>query len=99
METKKTKPKARRMWAHPFDAKCPPVWWQLSRVRLESSNLNYTVPVAVIPLDDVQTMIDRATGAHYNAVQAHPCHVPTPGAMRAALTAIGVLPRARKGRK
>ena len=51
------------------------------------------IPVAVIPVDDVRSLIDRATSAHYNAVQAHPYHVPTPGAMIAALTAIGVLPR------
>jgi hypothetical protein len=97
METKKTKLKPRRMWANPLDAKCPPVFWHLSRVRLESINLNHTVPVAVIPLDDVEKLVKKASNAYafedVNFTSLTDCCI------RAALTAIGVLPRARKGRK
>lgn len=58
-------------------------------------------PVAVIPLDDIQGLIDRAAGAHYHAVQAHPYHTMTIGAMRSAFESIGILPKQRKtkGRK
>ena len=97
---KTPKLRARKMWAnyYPEATICAPSK-RLALLRSDPRKPNQAVPVAVIPLDDVGAMIDRATSAHYNAVQAHPYHVQTPGAMTAALTAIGVLPRARKGCK
>ncbi len=98
MKTKKTTLKARRMWANPFDVHHPLAWWQLSCVRLESSNINYTVPVAVIPLDDVDALVRTAEEAYVANY-----HNSRTDAIRAALAAIGVLPKQRnahrKGRK
>ena len=51
-----------------------------------------TVPVAVIPLDDVEALIENAVDAYQKDRFAT-----FEGAMRAALAAIGVLPRTRKG--
>lgn len=50
------------------------------------------VPVAVIPLDDVEALVEKAK----TAFNLEGSGLFTP-AMRAALTAIGVLPRQRKG--
>jgi hypothetical protein len=56
------------------------------------------LPVAVIPLDDIETLIVAAAAAHYKAWSG--IGKPTNGdCMRAALTAIGLLPKQRKGRK
>lgn len=97
---KTSKFKAQVRWVAHYDDKTIAC---ISRSRAEALQWcpsgGTTTRVAMIPLDDVQSLIDRATGAHYNAVQAHPYHVPTPAAMIAALTAIGVLPRQKKGRK
>jgi hypothetical protein len=103
MKTKtKTKPalRARKMFANYYPEGT--ICWPTKRkalIRSGPSRWHRAVPVAVIPLDDAQALIDLATSAHYNAVQAHPYHVPTPGAMAAALTAIGVLPKSKGGRK
>ena len=97
----KPTPRARRMWANYYpENPTRPILHDSRKSAKHCVVFGVThaaVPVAVIPLDDAQSLIDLATSAHYNAVQAHPYHVPTPGAMRAALTAIGVLPRTRKG--
>lgn len=54
------------------------------------------VPVVVIPLDDAEAIVVTAAAAHYKAWSG--VGKPTNGdCMRAALTAIGVLPRAKKG--
>ena len=52
-------------------------------------------PVAVIPLDDVDALVLKASLAIDNVILCGSVKV----IARAALTAIGVLPRAKKGRK
>ena len=101
----KTKPtfRARKMWANYYPEN--PARPVLHKSKKDAEHCvafgaaHAAIPVAVIPLNDVRSLIDRATSAHYNAVQAHPYRVPTPGAMTAALTAIGVLPKSKGGRK
>ena len=104
MKTKtKPTPRARKMWANYYrENPADPVLHdsRKSAKRCVTFGVAHAaIPVAVIPLHDAQALIDLATSAHYNAVQAHPYHVPTPGAMAAALTAIGVLPKSKGGRK
>ena len=93
---KTPKLKARRMWANPadFGEQSMP----LTAHRDPSSDRGNVAPVAVIPLDDVEALVERATEAYWRA--AHEGKKHTNGeCMRAALAAIGVLPRARKERK
>ena len=52
-----------------------------------------TTRVAMIPLDDPEALVTTATSAHVWSVGT------SREAMTAALTAIGVLPRQKKGRK
>jgi hypothetical protein len=93
----KTKPRARRMWAN-YYPHCPVPQTFDSKARAMSWAKDHpatvTVPVAVIPLHDVDVLIEQA----YAAFQDGP-GVAMKDSMRYALTAIGVLPRARKGRK
>ena len=53
------------------------------------------VPVAVIPLDDPEALIRIAGDAFHDSYDGHLCQ----SDIVAMLTAIGVLPSARKGRK
>ena len=53
------------------------------------------IPVAVIPLDDVEALIDVAGHAFSAAHDGHLCK----SDIVAMLTDIGVLPKPRKGRK
>jgi hypothetical protein len=55
-----------------------------------------TGPVAVIPLDDPEALVDAAVTGHYHLYGGIATRIQ---AMRAALTAIGVLPKQKKGRK
>lgn len=97
----KTKPKlkARRMWAnyktttsHPRvfctadDCHGDNEWTDHARV---------AVPVAVIPLDDVPALVRAAGDAFAASYDGHLCK----SDIVAMLTAIGVLPEQRKGRK
>lgn len=86
-------PKPRKMWANPADF--GELSMHLTAARDPSHDRGNTDPVSVIPLNDTSEMISRAT-------QAFMDYPWTPGArqadrMRAALVAIGVLPRATKG--
>ena len=56
------------------------------------------VPVAVIPLDDKGALIAKSTAA-FLEMDSKPESLFLDDCMTAALVAIGVLPRARKGRK
>jgi hypothetical protein len=106
-DTKRTKPKpkARRMWANyypygpvpdTFDSKARAMSWA------KYLPATVTVPVAVIPLDDVDTLIVAASAAHYSA-ECEGKRLKRPvtngDCMRAALTSIGVLPKRKGGRK
>jgi hypothetical protein len=53
------------------------------------------LPVAVIPLDDVTALITKAGDAFAKSYDGHLCQ----SDIVAMLTAIGVLPKQRKGRK
>ena len=86
----KTKPKlrARRMWANYY-----PKIVCVHHTR-KSAGAN-SIPVAVIPLDDVEALAHCAAEAYFSAWNAE--LATRKEAMRAAITAIGVLPRTRKG--
>ena len=100
---KKSKLKARRMWANCYSSDnalyAHPTKQAAIRRSFGHASLN-AIPVAVIPLDDTEAIVVAAAAAHYKAWSG--VGKPTNGdCMRAALTAIGVLPKARKkgGRK
>jgi hypothetical protein len=84
---KKLKPKF--SWADVDLYGCTDNMWIGSRKRFAGD-----VKIAVIPLDDVDKIVDAATAAYSNrqSFLHDEC-------IRAALTAIGVLPKQRKGRK
>lgn len=88
--SKKNKLKARRMWANPADFGERSM--HLTAHPDPSSDRGNVVPVAVIPLDDVDELVDKAHRAFLTSFG-------TADGMRAALAAIGVLPKQRKGRK
>lgn len=86
MKTKST-PRARRMWANYY-----PKIVCVHHTR-KSAGAN-SIPVAVIPLDDPEALVDAAVASHSHSY----CGIATRRqAMRAALIAIGVLPKQRKG--
>ena len=98
MSTMKTKPKlrARRMWANYYKAPFNPCLHKTRRAAALGCGhaCIHTGRVAVIPLDDVEALVDAAVASHSYSY----CGIATRRqAMRAALTAIGVLPRQRKG--
>lgn len=95
----KAQPKPRKMWANYYpDGDI--VLHGLEPLAAPSAgpNANYRViPVAVIPLNDTEELLRQAHCAfesentHFESNNWH--------CLRAALTAIGVLPKQRKGRK
>jgi hypothetical protein len=94
----KTKLRARRMWANYYADGRIAFFKQQALASLMKGFANAeTVPVAVIPLHDTDKMINTAFEAYWTAwaLNSATCQQ----SMRAALTAIGVLPRAKKGRK
>jgi hypothetical protein len=98
METKKTKLKARRLWANYYaDGSCRLLNTRASAKRYAAFGSVETaaVPVAVIPLHDIDKLIDTAFEAYWTAwaLNSATCQQ----SMHDALAAIGVLPR--KGRK
>jgi len=103
MKTKKLK--ARRMWANPLDLRDTRCAIQhISRVRTANTCWNYSIPVVVIPLDDVEDLIVKAANALYDFeyhAKVNRIPVSNGDCIRQALTAIGVLPKQRKdgGRK
>lgn len=100
-DTKRTKqkPRARRMWAN-YYPHCPVPETYDSKSRAMSWATNYpakiTVPVAVIPLDDPAALVEKATAA-FLVEDRKPESWTLDDCMTAALTAIGVLPKQRKG--
>ena len=95
MSTMKTEPKlrARRMWANYYGDFVACHNTRSSAMREGDHHEQFiAVPVAVIPLDDVEALVEKAK----TAFNLEGSGLFTP-AMRAALTAIGVLPRTRKG--
>jgi hypothetical protein len=92
----KPKPRARRMWANYYSDY--DVMVHTSRKTAQScaqpSAILAAVPVAVIPLHDVEALELEALEAFLGDKG-----ITSQSGLRAALTAIGVLPRARKGRK
>ena len=97
----KTKAKARRMWANYYPSGIVLHPSKASAINgSEKTARPEALPVAVIPLDDIDTLIVAAAAAHYRCEHEGKIGLLTNGdCMRAALTAIGVLPKQRKGRK
>ena len=92
----KNKPiKARRMWANYYPENPARPILHYSRKNAASCVLpnatHAAIPVAVIPLHDVGALVTTAASAHVWSDGT------SREAMTAALTAIGVLPRTRKG--
>jgi hypothetical protein len=89
---KKTqKLKARRMWAHPLDLTRDTPLCLLRRTRSKNTGSSYTIPVAVVPLDDVEGLVRKVAetfGKDSGFYEFTPA--------REALIAIGVLPKQRK---
>lgn len=89
----KKKLKARRMWANYYPSKA----FSIHRTRdlaahiANRSATDVAVPVAVIPLDDINALRKKLDGA-YDGGRRH-LH---PHDITAMLVAIGVLPKARK---
>lgn len=92
--SKTKQPKPRKMWANYYE-RGTLLLYATKNIAIEraGSLANKVVPVAVVPLNDVEAPLQRAIRVYDE----------TPGGvepgMRAALTAIGVLPARRKGRK
>jgi hypothetical protein len=95
-KTKTPKLKPRRMWANYYDGKNIFPCVHGTRTRAISASAGYAqseaIPVAVIPLDDVEALVEKAYAAYWAQTSIR-------DGLRKALVAIGVLPRARKGRK
>ena len=102
MKTKtktKTALRARKMFANYYPAEDGCVCLHRTRTRANSMAndgcSHAAVPVAVIPLDDVDALVQVAAEAYFNAWNSD--LATRKEAMRAALTAIGVLPKQKKG--
>jgi len=94
---KTSKPKAHRMWVnyYPGMSFSPAIHPSIRLAKAGNGGMTKPVPVAVIPLDDVEALFQRAVSAY----DLTPAGAGVESAMRAALIAIGVLPKQRKGRK
>ena len=99
----KNKPiKARRMWANYYPEAT--ICWPTKRkalIRSGPSRRHRAIPVAVIPLDNPEALVARAAEAFYELEHEGYCERRRVdySYMRAALTAIGVLPKSKGGRK
>ncbi len=95
---KTPKLKARRMWANPIDFGEQSM--HLTAHRDPSSDRGNVVLVAVIPLNDVEALIDQAASAIAKwrgyGVEYAPHYY---SATSSVLAAIGVLPQQKKGLK
>lgn len=90
----KLKPRARRMWANYYKGNFLPALHPSRKSSIQHcapSVEHKSVPVAVIPLDDVESLKSAAYAAYCSKLDS------SMGRVCAALTAIGVLPRTRKG--
>ena len=95
MKTSK-KLKARRMWAVYYpELVCCHYSRNRARERSEFASDHPATPVAVIPLDDVDSLLRAAGDAFSDSYDGHLVQAD----IVAMLEGIGVLPRARKGRK
>lgn len=102
MKTKtKPTPRARRMWANCYpNCTVLDVFHSKARAMSWTTGLSTTVktiPVAVIPLHDPEALVATAADAHYAALQLAKGRITNGDCIRAALTAIGVLPKQKKG--
>lgn len=94
MKTSK-KLKARKMWANYYaQGQSMSIHGskKLAQNLMEFEPTHQAVPVAVIPLNDVDSLVRKATDAYFSSLERN-----TENRWRDALTAIGVLPRQRKG--
>lgn len=102
MSAKTVQPKPRRMWANYYpDGDI--VLHSLKTLAAPSAdpNANYrAIPVAAIPLNNVDNLIERAASAIAKERGYGPQYAPKffPETI-SSLVAIGVLPKQRKGRK
>ena len=100
-DTKRTKPTplARRMWANYYrDASVLHETRKMAAHCAAPGAAHEVVPVAVVPLDDVDALIAKATAA-FLVEDRKPESWTLDDCMTAALTAIGVLPKRKGGRK
>ena len=92
------------MWAN-YYKNCPVPDTHESKFRAMSWAMGdpttVTIPVAVIPLDNPEALVARAAEAFYELEHEGYCERRRVdySYMRAALTAIGVLPKSKGGRK
>lgn len=91
----KPKPRARKMWAN-YHAEGYVCLYSIKGRCMNSSAEHIAIPVAVIPLDDQGALIAKATAAFLAEDRKPESWIPD-DCMVAALSAIGVLPRQRKG--
>ena len=99
MNTAKLKPKSRKMWANYYaQGQSMSIHGskKLAQNLMEFEPTHQAVPVAVIPLHDPEALVDAAVTGHYHLYRGIATRRQ---AMRAALTAIGVLPKSKGGRK
>jgi len=89
----KTKIKPRRMFINPSDMIEPYAY--LTSYRDLNADHGNTLPVAVIPLEDITALITKAGDAFAASYDGHICQAD----IVAMLTAIGVLPKRKGGRK
>lgn len=93
----KTKPKARVMWANYYPVGCASAVVHATKARAEEGAAGCVEPVrvAVIPLCDVDGIVDEAANAYaeYSGLPAYESPI------RAALTAAGIPCLNRKARK
>ena len=101
----KTKLKARRMWANGENrGGMLYLYPRKKEATHQAATVDpyVAVPVAVIPLDDVDELASKAYNAYCDEMErfdAEDTHRDIQAAIIGALTAIGVLPKQRKGRK
>jgi hypothetical protein len=95
MSTRKLK--AFRMWANYYTGAMNDPCVHKTRARAEVASAGCAalecIPVAVIPLDDPSALLEKAMRGYVEGAGSHI------GGVAGVLAAIGVLPRARKGRK
>lgn len=98
----KTNLRARKMWANYYaDGTCrihstKKNAWSWRCFTEDKASVPAAIPVAVIPLDDMDALISKATDA-FLLEHCGPISCILEDRMRSALAAIGVLPRQRKG--
>ena len=98
MNTPTPTPRARRMWAN-YYTRCPvpDTFDSKSRAMRASchSTMVKTIPVALIPLDNPEALISRASYVVDNMI----CTATIGDIVRAVLVSSGVLPKSKGGRK